>query len=35
MAGNRLEFNENNMAIDSFDNSKYKLLNDEVTLIEE
>ena len=35
MAGNRLEFNENNIAIDSFDNSKYKLLNDEVTLIEE
>lgn len=35
VAGNRLEFNENNMAIDSFDNSKYKLLNDEVTLIEE
>ena len=35
MAGNRLEFNENNIAIDSFDNSKYKLLNDEVTLLEE
>ena len=35
VAGNRLEFNEDNIAIDSFDNSKYKLLNDEVTLIEE
>lgn len=35
VAGNRLEFNENNIAIDSFDNTKYKLQNDEVTLIEE
>ncbi len=35
IAGNRLEFNENNIAIDSFDNSKYKLENEIVTLIEE
>ncbi|WP_321470613.1 acyltransferase [Halarcobacter sp.] len=35
IAGNRLEFDENNIAIDSFDNSKYRLQNDEVTLIEE
>lgn len=35
IAGNRLEFDENNIAIDSFDNSKYRLRNDEVTLIEE
>lgn len=35
VAGNRLEFNENNIAIDSFDNSKYKLENEIVTLIEE
>lgn len=35
IAGNRLEFNEDNIAIDSFDNTKYKLQNDEVSLIEE
>lgn len=35
IAGNRLEFNEDNIAIDTFDNSKYKLENDEVTLIKE
>ncbi|AXH09200.1 N-acetyltransferase [Malaciobacter halophilus] len=35
VAGNRLEFDENNIAIDSFDNTKYKLQNDEVVLIEE
>jgi len=35
IAGNRLEFDENYIAIDSFDNSKYRLQNDEVTLIEE
>ncbi|TLP37789.1 acyltransferase [Arcobacter arenosus] len=35
VAGNRLEFNEDDIAIDSFDNSKYKLQNDEVILIEE
>lgn len=35
IAGNRLEFDENNIAIDPFDNSKYRLHNDEVTLIEE
>jgi len=35
VAGNRLEFNENNIAIDSFDDSRYKLENEIVTLIEE
>ena len=35
IAGNRLEFDENNIAIDSFDNSKYKLENDIVTLVED
>ena len=35
IAGNRLEFNEDNIAIDSFDNTRYKLQNDEVRLIEE
>lgn len=35
VAGNRLEFNEDNIAIDSFDNTRYKLQNDEVNLIEE
>ncbi len=35
VAGNRLEFNEDNIAIDLFDNSKYKLQNNEITLIEE
>lgn len=35
IAGNRLEFDENNIAIDLFDNSKYKLENEIVTLIEE
>ena len=35
IAGNRLEFNENNIAIDSFDNSKYKLENEIVILIED
>lgn len=35
VAGNRLEFNDENIAIDSFDNSRYRLQNDEVTLIEE
>ena len=34
IAGNRLEFNEDNIAIDSFDNSKYKLENNIVTLLE-
>jgi len=34
IAGNRLEFNDENIAVDSFDNSKYKLVNDEVSLIE-
>lgn len=33
VAGNRLNFNENNIAVDPFDNSKYKLKNDEVILI--
>ena len=35
IAGNRLEFDEKNIAIDSFDNSKYRLHNDEVSLVEE
>ncbi|RXK03745.1 N-acetyltransferase [Arcobacter sp. CECT 8989] len=35
ISGNRLEFDENYIAIDSFDNSKYRLQNDEVTLVEE
>jgi len=35
IAGNRLEFDETNIAIDSFDNSKYKLENDVVTIIED
>lgn len=35
IAGNRLEFNEDNIAIDTFDNSKYKLENELVTLVEE
>jgi UDP-2-acetamido-3-amino-2,3-dideoxy-glucuronate N-acetyltransferase len=29
-AGNRLEFNENGIAIDEFDNSKYRLEDDEI-----
>ncbi len=35
IAGNRLAFNEKNIAIDSFDNSKYLLKNDIVKLIED
>ncbi len=35
IAGNRLEFNENNTAMDDFDNTKYKLENDMVSLIKE
>ena len=35
IAGNRLDFNEDDIAIDSFDSSKYKLENNLVTLIEE
>jgi len=35
VAGNRLEFDEENIAIDSFDNTRYKLENDVVTLIED
>ncbi|MBE0515416.1 acyltransferase [Sulfurimonas sp.] len=34
-AGNTLKFDENNMAIDSFDNSKYKIENGNLILIEE
>ncbi|WP_419773876.1 acyltransferase [Halarcobacter sp.] len=34
IAGNRLEFNENNIAVDTFDNTKYKLENNEVSLLE-
>ena len=33
IAGNKLNFNENNLAEDSFDNSKYKLSNNMVKLI--
>ena len=33
VAGNRLVFNDNNMAVDSFDNTKYKLSNNTVQLI--
>ena len=33
-AGNRLKFDENNIAIDSFDNSKYKIENDDLIVIE-
>lgn len=32
-AGNTLKFDENNIAIDSFDNSKYKIENDNLILI--
>lgn len=35
IAGNRLKFDEKNIATDSFDNTKYKLQNNEVILIEE
>ena len=34
-AGNTLKFDENNIAIDNFDNSKYKIENDNLILIEE
>ncbi|AXH11874.1 acyltransferase [Halarcobacter bivalviorum] len=34
VAGNRLEFDENNIAVDTFDNTKYKLENNEVSLLE-
>ena len=33
-AGNTLNFDENNIAIDSFDNSRYKIENDNLILIE-
>jgi len=32
-AGNTLVFNENNEAVDSFDNSKYKIVNDNLEVI--
>lgn len=35
IAGNTLKFDENNIAIDSFDNSRYKIENDNLILIEE
>ena len=35
VAGNRLEFSDDNIAIDNFDNSKYVLKSDEVKLMEE
>jgi len=34
-AGNRMEFDENGVAIDSFDGTKYKLENDEIRVINE
>jgi len=34
-AGNTLKFDENNIAIDSFDNSKYKIENDNLIVVEE
>ena len=34
-AGHTLKFDENNIAIDSFDNSRYKIENDNLILIEE
>ncbi|MFY4808021.1 acyltransferase [Aliarcobacter butzleri] len=34
-AGNTLKFDENNIAIDSFDNTKYKIQNNNLILIEE
>lgn len=34
-AGNTLKFDENKIAVDSFDNSKYKIQNDNLILIEE
>jgi len=34
MSGNALKFDENNMANDSFDNSKYKIENDNLVVIE-
>ena len=33
VAGNRLNFNDNNIAVDSFDNTEYKLSNNTVQLI--
>ena len=35
IAGNTLNFDENGIAIDSFDNSKYKIQNDNLILIKE
>jgi len=35
LAGNKLKFDDKNIAIDLFDNSKYKLNNEIVTLIED
>ncbi len=35
IAGNTLKFDDNNIAIDSFDNSKYKIENDNLILIKE
>ena len=35
VAGNRLDFSDDNISIDTFDNSKYVLKSDEVKLIEE
>ena len=35
IAGNTLKFDDNNIAVDSFDNSKYKIENDNLILIKE
>jgi len=32
-AGNTLQFNSNNEAIDKYDNSKYKIINDTLEVI--
>ncbi len=34
-AGNTLKFDENDEAVDTFDNSKYKIQNNNLILIEE
>jgi UDP-2-acetamido-3-amino-2,3-dideoxy-glucuronate N-acetyltransferase len=34
-AGNRMEFNKEGIAVDSYDGSKYKLINDEVVEIKD
>lgn len=34
-AGNTLKFDENSVAVDKFDNTKYQIKNDNLILIEE